>query len=64
MEALDAVAFYEQPLSEGCLFKRDASRDQVLTYNDAELPHGRLCDRLRAEQAERFGQRASSRALS
>ncbi len=48
-------------LSEGCLLKRDVSRDQVLTYDDVELPHGRLCDRLRTEQGERFGRPASSR---
>jgi len=37
-------------LAEGCRLKRDISRDQVLTYADVELPAGRLCDKLRAEQ--------------
>jgi hypothetical protein len=27
----------------------------VLSYADVELPPGRLCDRLREEQARRFG---------
>jgi hypothetical protein len=26
-----------------------------VTYADVKLPAGRLCDRLRVEQAERFG---------
>ena len=38
-------------ISEGCRLKCDVSRDQVVTYNDVELPAGRLCDALRAEQA-------------
>ena len=29
-------------------------KDEVLTYDDVELPPGRLADRLRAEQYERF----------
>ncbi len=37
-------------LAEGCRLKRDIPKDQVLTYDDVELPEGRLCDRLRAEQ--------------
>ncbi|MDZ8185445.1 MAG: Gfo/Idh/MocA family oxidoreductase [Nostoc sp. ChiSLP02] len=41
-------------LAEGCRLKRDISRDEVLTYDDVELPPGRLCDRLRAEQNSYF----------
>ncbi|WP_445635017.1 SAF domain protein [Nostoc sp. DSM 114161] len=41
-------------LAEGCRLKRDISRDEVLTYDDVELPAGRLCDRLRAEQNSYF----------
>lgn len=41
-------------LAEGCKLKRDLDRDQVLTYDDVELPVGRLCDRLRAEQQAYF----------
>lgn len=41
-------------LAEGCRLKRDVPKDQVLTYDDVELPAGRLCDRLRAEQDEYF----------
>jgi predicted homoserine dehydrogenase-like protein len=42
-------------VAEGCRLRRDVRRDQVLTYADIELPPGRLCDRLREEQARRFG---------
>ena len=33
---------------------RDVGQDQVLTYDDVELPAGRLADRLRAEQYRHF----------
>jgi predicted homoserine dehydrogenase-like protein len=38
----------------GCRLKRDIAMDQVLTYNDVDLPAGRLADRLRGEQYEHF----------
>ena len=41
-------------LAEGCRLKRDIPKDGVLTYDDVELPHHRLCDRLRAEQNAYF----------
>jgi predicted homoserine dehydrogenase-like protein len=41
-------------LAEGCRLKRDVNKDQVLTYDDVELPDGRLCDKLRAEQNTYF----------
>lgn len=41
-------------LAEGCILKRDVPKDQVLTYDDVELPPGRLCDQLRAEQNALF----------
>jgi predicted homoserine dehydrogenase-like protein len=37
-------------LAEGGRLKRDIPRDQVLTYEDIELPRGRVSDALRAEQ--------------
>ena len=37
-------------VAEGCRLRRDVQRDQVLRYDDVELPAGRLCDRLREEQ--------------
>ncbi|MEH2244762.1 NAD(P)H-dependent oxidoreductase [Nostoc sp.] len=41
-------------LAEGCRLKRDITKDQVLTYEDVELPEGRLCDQLRTEQNTYF----------
>jgi predicted homoserine dehydrogenase-like protein len=41
-------------LAENCRLKRDVPKDQVLTYADVEVPSGRLCDRLRAEQTAYF----------
>ena len=41
-------------LAEGCRVKRDIPKDQVLTYGDVEIPEGRLCDKLRAEQDKFF----------
>ncbi|HEB86959.1 MAG TPA: NAD(P)-dependent oxidoreductase [Gammaproteobacteria bacterium] len=41
-------------LSEGCRLKRAVSKDEVLTYDDIELPAGRLSDKLRTEQDEYF----------
>lgn len=52
------MAYYENllpmGLAEGCRLKRDISKDQVLTYEDVELPHDRLCDKLRKEQDNYF----------
>jgi predicted homoserine dehydrogenase-like protein len=42
-------------VSGGCRMKRAAARDAVLTYDDVDIPENRLHDRLRAEQAARFG---------
>lgn len=41
-------------LAEGCRLKRNVQRDEVLTYDDVEVPEGRISDRLRAEQALAF----------
>lgn len=41
-------------LTEGCRLKRGISKDKAITYDDIELPAGRLCDKLRAEQDARF----------
>jgi predicted homoserine dehydrogenase-like protein len=42
-------------LAEGCVLKRAMPKDQVVTYDDVELPVGRLSDHLRREQASQFG---------
>jgi len=41
-------------LAEGCRLKRDIPIDEVITYDDVELPESRLCDKLRAEQHAYF----------
>jgi predicted homoserine dehydrogenase-like protein len=41
-------------VAEGARLLRDVAKDEVLRYDDVELPGGRLVDRLRAEQDERF----------
>jgi predicted homoserine dehydrogenase-like protein len=46
--------YLPEGLVEGCLLKRDVAKDSVLTYDDVELPPGRLADRLRAEQYRVF----------
>lgn len=50
-------------LAEGCRLKRDVPKDQVLTYDDVELPEGRLCDRLRAEQDAYFAPQKTMAAV-
>jgi len=41
-------------LAENCRLKKDIPKDQVLTYDDVELPPGRLIDKLRKEQNAYF----------
>jgi predicted homoserine dehydrogenase-like protein len=41
-------------LSEGCRLRRDIPMDSPISRGDVELPEGRLCDALRAEQDVRF----------
>jgi predicted homoserine dehydrogenase-like protein len=45
-------------LAEGTCLKRDIPKDHVLSSPDVEVPDGRLCDRLRAEQDAFAGARA------
>src|SRR5690606_30987914 len=51
-------------LSVGCTLLRDVAKDQAIGYDDVALPPGRYCDRLRAEQAERFAVSPASRAAA
>ena len=46
--------YLPEGLVEGCRLRRSVARDSVLTYDDVELPEGRLADRLRAEQYRHF----------
>jgi predicted homoserine dehydrogenase-like protein len=38
-------------VAEGCRLTRDVPQDAVLSYDDVDIPDGRLIDALRAEQA-------------
>jgi predicted homoserine dehydrogenase-like protein len=42
-------------VSEGCRLLRNILKDQPITYADIQLPEGRLCDQLRAQQDRHFG---------
>lgn len=46
--------FLPMGLSGSCRLRRNVPKDQVLTYDDVDLPGGRLCDKLRAEQDQYF----------
>lgn len=46
--------YLPEGLVEGCLLKKDIAKDSVITYDDVELPAGRIADRLRAEQYRVF----------
>lgn len=49
-------------VAEGCRLRHDMPQDQVLTYDDVELPEGRLIDQLRREQEARFPLKISEAA--
>ncbi len=42
-------------LSDACVLKRDVKKDEIISYDDVDLPKGRLVDELRAAQTARFG---------
>ena len=46
--------YLPEGLVEGCRLVNDIAKDQVLRYDDVVLPEGRLADRLRSEQYEKF----------
>lgn len=45
-----AANYLPEGIVEGCVLRRDLPKDAVLTYDDVELPKGRLVDQLRVEQ--------------
>jgi len=53
-EVTQAENFLPMALSQDCRLKRDIAKDAPITYADVQLPEGRLCDRLRAEQSTHF----------
>jgi predicted homoserine dehydrogenase-like protein len=46
--------YLPEGLVEGCKLKRNIAKNAVLTYDDVELPPGRLADQLRAQQYRHF----------
>ena len=59
-EVCQAEDFLPMGLAEGCRLKQDISKDQVITYADVELPSGRVCDKLRAEQDTLFARKTKT----
>lgn len=57
-EVCASEGFLPIAVSLDCVLLRDVAKDQPIRYADVRLPDGRLVDRLRAEQAERFAARA------
>jgi len=41
-------------MSEECILKRDIAKDEIIKYDDIDLPAGRLCDEFRIEQTNYF----------
>src|SRR3954466_14643064 len=53
-DEMSSGRYLPEGLVEGCRLRRDVARDEVLTYDDVDLPPDRLADRLRAEQYRYF----------
>jgi predicted homoserine dehydrogenase-like protein len=53
-EEMNDGRYLPEGLVEGCRLLRDVAVDEVITYDDVELPPGRVADRLRAEQYREF----------
>jgi predicted homoserine dehydrogenase-like protein len=51
--------YMPEGLVDGCRLKRDVAQDEVLKFEDVELPPGRLADKLLAEQYAHFAEGAS-----
>ena len=54
VEEMSAKRYLPEGLVQGCQLLRDIDRDGVISYDDVELPAGRLADQLRAEQYLHF----------
>jgi predicted homoserine dehydrogenase-like protein len=53
-DEMSSNRYLPEGLVEGCKLRRAVAKDEVLTYDDVELPEGRIADRLRAEQYRHF----------
>ena len=54
VDEMSAGRYLPEGLVEGCRLRRDIAQDEVLSYDDVDLPADRLADRLRAEQYRHF----------
>jgi len=54
VEEMSTKRYLPEGLVEGCRLKRAIRKDEVLTYDDVDLPEGRIADSLRAEQYRHF----------
>lgn len=54
VEEMSSGRYLPEGLVEGCRLRRPVAKDTVLTYDDVELPPGRIADQLRAEQYRVF----------
>jgi predicted homoserine dehydrogenase-like protein len=63
-DVFQAEGLLPMGLAGGCVVKRDIAKDEVLTYEDVQLPAGRLCDRLRVEQTNYFSRSKAPLAVS
>ncbi len=68
-ECVSAAEMHErrylpEGLVEGCRLLRDVAKDAVLTYDDVELPAGRLSDQLYEEQRVYFSGEKAMRAVA
>jgi predicted homoserine dehydrogenase-like protein len=53
-EEMRTQRYLPEGLVEGCRLRRDLAKDSVISYDDVELPVGRVADQLRQEQYARF----------
>jgi predicted homoserine dehydrogenase-like protein len=53
-DEMSSGQYLPEGVVEGCRLRKDGSKNQVLTYEDVDLPVGRVADRLRAEQYRHF----------
>lgn len=51
---MQAGAYLPEGVVEGCVLRRDIAKDSVITFDDVELPAGRVIDKLYAEQCATF----------
>ncbi len=54
-DVVEAEQLLPLGVAEGCILTRDIKKDEALTYNDVEVPKGRIIDDLLRKQREHFG---------